>query len=99
MTKWEFVKLALLFIATQAGVEFAMQYVVPGKVPRRWEYRTRYLEPGKDGRYYGADLAGLGKKGWELITVVPSGQQQMCLFKKPIFTGLGDDNDDNDDDD
>jgi len=99
MTKWEFVKLALLFIATQAGVEFAMQYVVPGKVPRRWEYRTRYLEPGKDGMYYGADLAGLGKKGWELITVVPSGQQQMCLFKKPIFTGLGGDDDDDDDDD
>lgn len=98
MTKWEFVKLALLFIATQAGVEFAMQYVVPGKVPRRWEYRTRYLEPGKDGMYYGSDLAGLGKKGWELITVVPSGEQQMCLFKKPIFTGLGDDDDDKDDD-
>jgi len=99
MTKWEFVKLATLFIGTQAGVEFAMQYVVPARVPKRWEYRTRYLEPGKDGMYYGADLANLGKKGWELITVIPKGQQQVCLFKKPIFTGLSSDDEKDDDDD
>lgn len=84
MTKTQFAVLALLFIGTQGAVQFAMSHVIPGKVPPQWAYRTFYHEKRETGRYYGADIAELGKQGWQLVSVVPSGDGNICYFKKPL---------------
>lgn len=89
MTKTQFCMIALLFIATQAGVTFVMQQIVPHTMPPQWEYRIYYLEPHQSGAYYGSDLHALGEHGWELVSVVPRGAStQMCIFKKPIFVPM-----------
>jgi len=89
MTKWQFAILATLFIGTQGAVQFAMQYVVPHKIPLEWEYRTYYLTSRDDGKFYGGDLSEMGGDGWELVSVVPAGTQtQVCLFKRPVFGPL-----------
>lgn len=91
MSKFQFVTLAMLFIGTQGLVQFAMQYVVPQKVPLEWEYRTYYLTSREDGKFYGSDLEAIGRDGWELVSTTPGGSQtQICLFKRPIFGPLRD---------
>jgi hypothetical protein len=50
-----------------------------------WEYYVWHLDSGMDAAAMRDDLQRQGRDGWELVSVVPSGQGAtlVALFKRP----------------
>lgn len=77
-----FILLMVLFAVITAGVQFAVNNMVPVK----WEYRTYYWSPREKGQFFGADLQEMGGSGWELVSAVPKGQDLICILKRPSMS-------------
>ena len=78
--KWRQLILLILTIWT---AEFVVHYALENIVPRKIEYRTVYLPTQRDDLFHGRDLTEFGEQGWELINVIPNGNDEVvCFFKR-----------------
>lgn len=65
-------KQLFLLILTIWSAEICTRVLFDMLIPPTMEYRVYYLDKDAKGMFKGANIDGIGSRGWEMVNVVPN---------------------------